>query len=70
MTDLVKSIAKTLAAAVVAWLATKGFSIDPEVEAAVVAILVPVLTGVANSLSERFSAIAKFWPAPVYLPNE
>ena len=69
MSDLIKSIAKTLAAASVAWLASKGFTIDPEVEAAVVAILTPVLTGVANSLAERFPFIAAFWPAPVYLPR-
>jgi hypothetical protein len=69
MSDLLKSIAKTLVTAVVSYAATLGFDITPEMQSALIVLLLPVLAGVANAVAERFPAFAKFWPAPMYLPS-
>lgn len=69
MSDLLKSIAKTLVTAVVSYAATLGFEITPEMQAALITLLIPVLTGVANAVAERFPAFGRVWPAPMYVPN-
>ena len=67
MSDLLKSVAKTLVTALVSYAATAGFEITPEMQAALITLLIPVLTGIANAVAERFPT--KFWPAPMYLPS-
>ena len=70
MSDLLRSIAKTLVTALVSYAATLGFDVTPEMQAALITLLIPVLTGVGNAVAERVPAFARFWPAPVYLPSE
>ena len=69
MSDLLKSIAKTLVTALVSYAATLGFDITPEMQAALITLLIPVLTGLANAVAEQFPGFARFWPAPMYLPS-
>jgi hypothetical protein len=69
MSDLIKSIAKTVVTAAVSYAATLGFDVTPEMQAALITLLIPILTGAANAVAEQIPGFARFWPAPMYLPS-